>query len=51
MGGERPGAHVLVGRLCGKTVARALFEQGILHLAQVSPFGQKIGDRTLLACY
>jgi hypothetical protein len=25
-------------------------EWGILHLAQVSPFGQKIGDGILLAC-
>jgi hypothetical protein len=35
----------------GKPSHVALFERGILHLAQVSPFGQKIGDGTLLACY
>jgi hypothetical protein len=32
-------------------VALASPERGILHLAQVSPFGQKIGDEILLACY
>jgi hypothetical protein len=32
-------------------VAFASFERGILHLDKVSPFGQKIGDGTLLACY
>jgi hypothetical protein len=44
---------VLTGHQRVKTVtmALALSEQGILHLAQVSPFGQKIGDGTLLAWY
>jgi hypothetical protein len=52
-GGQRPRAHVLTGHPRVKTVtmALALSEQGILHLAQVNPFGQKIGDGTLLAWY
>jgi hypothetical protein len=32
-------------------LALASSERGILHLAQVSPSGQKIGDGTSLACY
>jgi hypothetical protein len=35
----------------GKLSPVASSEQGIQHLAQVCPFGQKIGDGTLLACY
>jgi hypothetical protein len=38
-----------VGKLSPEALASS--ERGILHLAQVSPFGQKIGDGTLLACY
>jgi hypothetical protein len=33
------------------TAALASSEWGILHLAQVGPFGQQIGYGTMLACY
>jgi hypothetical protein len=35
----------------GKQLPVGSSERGILHLAQVCPFAQKIGDGTLLACY
>jgi hypothetical protein len=35
----------------GKPSLVASSERGIVHLAQVSPFGEKIGDGSLLACH
>jgi hypothetical protein len=32
-------------------VALVVSKRGILHLAQISPFGQRVEGGTLLACY